>query len=95
MGWGCRGLSTAAAGAERLLGVSGAEPVKRALMVAVAELHMVAGWAGFDAWCYDRVMHHFTVALRLATAAGDVYLQARALNSAGLAIREFGYRTTG
>jgi hypothetical protein len=42
-------LSTAATRAEQLLGVSCAEPVKRALKVAVAELHMVAGWAGFDA----------------------------------------------
>ncbi len=88
-------LSAAAARAERLLGVSGAEPVKRALMVAVAELHIDAGWAGFDAWRYDRAMHHFRIALDLATAAGDVYLQAYALNSAGLALREFGHPNDG
>ncbi len=88
-------LSFSAAQAERLLGVSGAEPVKRALMVAVAELHMEAGWAGFDAWRYDRAMHHFRTALELATAAGDAYLQAYALNSAGLAIREFGHPNDG
>jgi transcriptional regulator with XRE-family HTH domain len=88
-------LSAAATRAEQLLGVSGAEPVKQALKVAVAELHMVAGWAGFDAWYYDRTMHHFRTALELATEAGDAYLQARALNSAGLAIREFGYPNDG
>jgi transcriptional regulator with XRE-family HTH domain len=88
-------LCVTAGWAEQLLGVSGAEPVKRALRVAVAELHMEAAWAGFDAWCYDRAMHHFTAALRLATAAGDVYLQAEALNQAGLAIREFGYPNDG
>jgi hypothetical protein len=42
-------LSAAAAWASSLLGVPGAEPVKRALLVAVAELHLEAGWAGFDA----------------------------------------------
>jgi transcriptional regulator with XRE-family HTH domain len=88
-------LSAAAARAECLLGVPGAEPIKRALLVAVAELHMVAGWAGFDAWHYDRTLHHFRTALELATRAGDTYLQARALNSAGLAIREYGHPDDG
>jgi transcriptional regulator with XRE-family HTH domain len=88
-------LSTAAAGAERLLGVSGAGPVKRALVVAVAELHIAAGWAGFDAWRYDRAMHHFTAALRLATMAGDAYLQATALGGAGLATVEHGHPNDG
>jgi hypothetical protein len=88
-------LSVAAGWAEQLLGVPGAKPVKRVLMVAVAELHMDAAWAGFDAWRYDRAMHHFRIALRLATAAGDVYLQAEALIHAGLTIREFGHPNDG
>jgi transcriptional regulator with XRE-family HTH domain len=88
-------LSAAVGWAEQLLSVSGAEPVKRALMVAVAELHMEAAWAGFDAWRYDRAMHHFRTALELATAAGDVYLQAEALNQAGMAISEFGHPNDG
>ncbi|MGH3904563.1 MAG: hypothetical protein ACRDTE_10285 [Pseudonocardiaceae bacterium] len=40
-------LSGAAAWATRLLDVPGAEPVRRALKVAVAELHIEAGWAAF------------------------------------------------
>jgi hypothetical protein len=88
-------LSAAAARADQLLGVQGAEPVKRALMVAVAELHIAAGWAGFDAWRYDRAMHHFTTALTLATKVGDAYLQAYALNSAGLATVEYGQPNDG
>ena len=88
-------LSVAAAQAERLLSVPGAEPVKRALVVAVAELHIAAGWAGFDAGRYDRAMHHFTTALTLATKVGDAYLQALALNSAGLATREHGHPNDG
>ncbi|MGH3822857.1 MAG: hypothetical protein ACRDRA_08500, partial [Pseudonocardiaceae bacterium] len=66
-----------------------------ALMVAVAELHIEAGWAGFDAWRYDRAAHHFTKALRLATKAGDTYLQATALCHAGLVTREFGHPNDG
>ncbi|MGH3996468.1 MAG: hypothetical protein ACRDTJ_03275, partial [Pseudonocardiaceae bacterium] len=88
-------LTAAAAWAERLLGVPGAGPVKRALKVAVAELHMEAGWAGFDAWRYDRTMYHFTTALELATEARDAYLQAEAMGQAGLAIREFGHPNDG
>jgi tetratricopeptide (TPR) repeat protein len=88
-------LSAAAAQAEGWLGVQGAEPVKRALKVAVAELHIAAGWAGFNAGRYDRAMHHFTTALTLATQAGDAYLQATALNSAGLATREHGHPNDG
>ncbi|MGH3975735.1 MAG: helix-turn-helix domain-containing protein [Pseudonocardiaceae bacterium] len=60
-------LSAAAASAERLLSVPGTEAVKRALKVAVAELHIAAGWAGFDAWRYDRAIYPFTTALGLAT----------------------------
>lgn len=83
-------ISAATGWANRLLGVPGAEPVKRALRVAVAELHIEAGWAGFDAGCSDRALHHFTAALVLAAEAGDVYLQSTALNYAGLAISEHG-----
>jgi transcriptional regulator with XRE-family HTH domain len=64
-------LSAAAAWAEQLLGVPGAEPVRRALRVVVAELHIEAGWAGFDAGCYHRAVHHFTTALELAIEARD------------------------
>jgi hypothetical protein len=88
-------LSAAAAWAEQLLSVSGAEPVMRALRVAVAELHVAAGWAGFDAWRYDWAMHHFGVALELANKTKDAYLQATALAGAGLALREFGYPNDG
>ncbi|MGH3873801.1 MAG: hypothetical protein ACRDSR_20245 [Pseudonocardiaceae bacterium] len=61
----------------------------------MAELHIVAAWAGFDAWCYDRAMHHFRAALELATAAADTYLQAIALNAAGLITREYGHPNDG
>jgi hypothetical protein len=85
-------LSAAVEWASKLLGVPGAEPVTRALTVAVAELHIEAGWAGFDAWRYDRAMHHFTAALKLANQVKDAYLQAIALIYAGHATREHGHR---
>ncbi|MGH3569109.1 MAG: hypothetical protein ACRDRH_24410 [Pseudonocardia sp.] len=87
--------SAAAAWATRLLGVPGAEAVKQALMVAVAELHIHAGFAAFDASLYDRAMHHYTQALELATQAGDAYCLAIALNCAGLATEEHGHPNDG
>ncbi len=88
-------LSVAAAWAERLLGVPGAELVRRELKVAVAELHIEAGWAGFDTGRYHRAVHHFTAALELATEARDACLQTTALNFAGLATVEHGHPNDG
>jgi len=75
--------------------VPGAEPVKGALVVAVAELHIEAGWEAFEAGLYDRAMHHYGRALKLATEAGDAYCQAVALNRAGLATVEHGQPNEG
>ena len=80
----------ATAWAMRLLDVSGSEPVKQALMIAVAEMHLQAGWAGVDAGLYDRAMYHCGRALELGTETGDAYCQAVALNRAGLATVEHG-----
>ncbi|MGH4011070.1 MAG: helix-turn-helix domain-containing protein [Pseudonocardiaceae bacterium] len=88
-------LSAAAIEAERLLGVPGDEPVRQALMAAVAELHIEAGWAGFDTGRYHRAVHHFTAALELATEAGDAYLQSTALQYAGAATVEHGHPDDG
>lgn len=74
----------------RLLAVPGAEPVKRALQVAVAELNIEAGWAGFTGGLYNHAMYHFSRGLALATDAGDAYFQTVALNSAGLLTIEHG-----
>jgi hypothetical protein len=65
-------VSSAAAGwASRLLDVPGPDAVRKALMTAVAELHIEAGWSGFDAGLYDRMMFHYAHALELSTEAGD------------------------
>jgi len=78
-----------------LLGVPGTEPIKRALMAAVAELHTVAGWAGSEAGFLDRAMFHYGRALELATEAGDAYLKAVALAGAGVAMVEHGHPDDG
>jgi hypothetical protein len=67
--------SAAAAWGMRLLGVPGPEPLKRALMAAVAELQIHAGWAGSDAGLYRRAMYHYSRALELATKAGDASMR--------------------
>lgn len=87
--------SAAVVWAQRLLDVPGAEPVTRALRVAVADLQVHAGWAGFDAGLYDRAMYHWARAVELATQAGNVYLQALALSYSGLATVEHGHPRDG
>lgn len=87
--------SVATSWATRLLGIPGAERVKRELMAAVAELHAVAGWAAFNAGLYDHSMRHYGIALKLATKAGDSYLQALALGYAGLATVAHGHPDDG
>lgn len=87
--------SSAAELGTRLLDVPGTEPVKRALQVAVAELHSVAGWAAFDAGLYQRALYHHARNLELATEAGDVYLQALALNYAGMTTVSHGHPDDG
>ncbi|MGH3929767.1 MAG: hypothetical protein ACRDTF_07295, partial [Pseudonocardiaceae bacterium] len=88
-------LSAAAGWATLLLDVSGPEPVRQALLVAVAELHSEAGWAAFDTGLYHRALYHYARSLELATEAGDPYLQAFALNYAGLASVEHGHPDDG
>jgi tetratricopeptide (TPR) repeat protein len=87
--------SAATTMAERLLSVPGPEQIRRALLIAVAELHIQAGWAGFDAGLYEQAMHHYARALELGTEAGDAYLQALVLNYAGLATVEHGHPDDG
>ncbi len=87
--------SAAAAWASDLLEVAGAEDVKQALMTAVAELHLHAGWEAFDAGLYDRALYHYNQGLRLAAKSADAYCQALALGCAGLATVEHGHPDDG
>ena len=87
--------TSATAWASRLLDVPGTDPVCRALKAAVSELHIQAGWAGTDAGLHERAMWHYARGLKLATDAGDVYLEALALSYAGLSVEEHGYPNDG
>ncbi len=85
----------AAMWATRLLEVPGADPVRRALLVAVAELHSEAGWSAWEAGLYRRALYHFAHTLEQAIEADDAYLQALALRHAGLANVEHGHPDDG
>ncbi|MBV9141247.1 MAG: helix-turn-helix transcriptional regulator [Pseudonocardiales bacterium] len=84
------GNSGPVAWATRLLEVPGAEPVKQALLGAVTELQLCAGYDAFGAGLHDLAMDHFIYGLELATQTGDTYFQTVALNFAGLATVEHG-----
>jgi transcriptional regulator with XRE-family HTH domain len=87
--------SAAAEWAHGLLSVPSAEPVKHDLLIAVAELHIRAGWEAFDAGLYDHTMYHYQHGLELAIKAGDAYCQTLAMNVAGLAHVEHGHPNDG
>ena len=87
--------SAAAEWASGLLSVPAAEPVERALMTAVAELHLQAGFDAYHAGLYDRAMHHYQQGLKLATKASDAYCQTLALSYTGLAHVEYGHPNDG
>lgn len=80
--------SEAADQATRLLSVPGTDDVEKALKSAVAQLHLQAGWSGFDSGLYDRAMYHYARAMELGIKASDSYCQALALGWAGLATIE-------
>ncbi|MFN2494296.1 MAG: hypothetical protein ABR608_00065 [Pseudonocardiaceae bacterium] len=81
----------AAALATRLLDVPGPAPVRRALMVAVAELRIEVGRAAGDAGLYRHALYHYAHALELARQADDAYCQATALQLAGFTSIEDGH----
>ncbi len=88
-------LGGAAAWATQMLDVPGPTSVRQDMMTAVAELHIEAGWSAFDAGLYRRALHHYARALDLATETNDAYLQALALNYAGMATVEHGHLDDG
>jgi hypothetical protein len=87
--------AVAAALATRLLDVPGPDPLRRALIVAVAELRIEAGRAACFAGLYRNALYHHSQALELATDAGDAYCQATALHYAGFASTADGHPDDG
>jgi hypothetical protein len=74
----------------RLLSVPAAEPVRRSLASAVAELHGVAAWCAFDSGREDAARYHYGRTMELGSDAGDAYRQASALALSGVAVEEGG-----
>ncbi|SDN26876.1 helix-turn-helix domain-containing protein [Allokutzneria albata] len=52
--------------AEQLLRADAAEPVRRRLQLALADLHSLAGWTSFDTGMLDPARNHFGKALQFA-----------------------------
>ncbi|QFZ19767.1 hypothetical protein [Saccharothrix syringae] len=71
-GGACReALRAEVAHGHRLLRVHAAEPVRGRLLVAVADLHNLAGWAEFDAGRRRSARNHHRTALELLTEQAE------------------------
>lgn len=81
--------------AERLLPVAASEAIKQDLLVAIAELHTVAGWAAFDARQDKTASYHFARAMELGADADDGFTFSRAAYLAGVATAERGHCNDG
>lgn len=88
-------LTPVATRAERLLPIPGAETVQRDLIISVAELHTVAGWAAFDAHQDDTARYHFARAMSLGGDAKDGLTFSKAAYLAGVATAERGHFNDG
>lgn len=76
-------VSEAAKHGERLLAVPATESVRQRLLVALADLRSLAGWAAFDQRADDLARAHFTRGAELAKAGNDDRLMAAVLFNAG------------
>lgn len=84
------GLAPVALRAERLLSVPAAPQTHKAMTVAVAQLHAMAGWAGFDAHRDDTARRHLLRSLELSQDADDPYGAAYSLYLGGVLNEERG-----
>jgi tetratricopeptide (TPR) repeat protein len=74
-GGACRdAMATQLVAAQRLLGASGTDTVRRRLWRALGDLHNLAGWIAFDAGSPSGARRHFATALDYAHQAGDANL---------------------
>jgi transcriptional regulator with XRE-family HTH domain len=79
-GGACRDAVLAQVGwAQQLLRAQAGEPASRALHVAVADLHLLAGWTSFDVGLIGPARRHFARALEHARFADEPSLVAKTL----------------
>jgi hypothetical protein len=88
-------LTPVAAHAERLLPVPAPEAIKKDLVIAIAELHTVAGWAAFDGRQDKTASYHFARAMELGADADDGFAFSKAAYLAGVATAERGHYNDG
>lgn len=69
--------------AQQLLLADSGEETRRDLLVALADLHNLAGWTSFDVGMFPAARRHFVRALEQARAAGHQSLAANVLNRMG------------
>jgi transcriptional regulator with XRE-family HTH domain len=88
-------LTPVASHAERLLPVPAPEAIKKDLVITIAELHTVAGWAAFDARQDKTASYHFARAMQLGADADDGFAFSKAAYLAGVATAERGHYNDG
>jgi transcriptional regulator with XRE-family HTH domain len=69
--------------AQRLLGASGREEVRKRLFRALGDLQNLAGWTTFDVGLMDSSRSHFATALEFAKQSGDSGLMSNIMNRIG------------
>jgi transcriptional regulator with XRE-family HTH domain len=88
-------LTPVASHAERLLPVPAPEAIKKDLVITIAELHTVAGWAAFDARQDKTASYHFARTMELGADADDGFSFSKAAYLAGVATAERGHYNDG
>jgi transcriptional regulator with XRE-family HTH domain len=68
---------------QQLLLADASDETRRGLLVALADLHNLAGWTSFDVGMYSTARRHFSRALEQAQVAGHRSLAANVLNRLG------------
>ncbi|MBE1875733.1 helix-turn-helix transcriptional regulator [Myceligenerans pegani] len=68
---------------QQLLAADATDEVRRHLLVALGDLHNLAGWASFDVGLFTTARRHFARALELGRHAGDASLSANVLYRLG------------
>ncbi|MGH3850452.1 MAG: helix-turn-helix domain-containing protein, partial [Pseudonocardiaceae bacterium] len=69
--------------AQRLLGTSAKDEVRRRLFQALGDLQSLAGFTSFDVGLRDSARNHYSTALEFANQAGDSILMARLMYCIG------------
>ncbi|MFD2028403.1 helix-turn-helix domain-containing protein [Promicromonospora aerolata] len=83
-GGACRdAISAQVRWSQQLLAADATDETRRHLLIALADLHNLAGWASFDVGMFSTARRHFARALEQARHAGDDSLAANILYRLG------------